>query len=44
MSKVFLDVAGVSLFDHLSPDDLKAEQAEVIPSRLATHITYRIAR
>jgi dihydrofolate reductase len=36
--------AGVSLFDHLAPGDLEAEQVEVIPSRLATHITYRIAR
>lgn len=36
--------AGVSLFDHLAPEDLKAEQVEVIPSRLAAHTTYRIAR
>jgi hypothetical protein len=34
----------VSLFDHLAPEDLKAEQVQTIPSRLATHITYRIAR
>ena len=36
--------AGVSLFDHMAHDDFKAEQAQVIPSRLATHITYRVAR
>jgi dihydrofolate reductase len=29
---------------HIAPGDLKAEQVEVIPSRLATHITYRIPR
>jgi dihydrofolate reductase len=32
------------LIDELSPDDLKVEQVQVIPSRLATHITYRLAR
>jgi len=36
--------AGVSLFDHMAHGDFKAEQAQVIPSRLATHITYRVAR
>jgi hypothetical protein len=25
-------------------DDFKAEQTQVIPSRLATHITYRVDR
>jgi dihydrofolate reductase len=36
--------AGVSLFDHMAHGDFTAEQAQVIPSRLATHITYRVAR
>ena len=36
--------AGVSLFDHMLHDDFKAEQTQVIPSRLATHITYRVDR
>jgi len=36
--------AGVSLFDHMAHDDFKMEQAQVIASRLTTHITYRVAR
>lgn len=36
--------SGVSLFDHLAPGDVKAEQVQAIPSALVTHITYRIAR
>jgi dihydrofolate reductase len=36
--------AGVSLFDHLSPDDLKAEQVQVMPSPFVTHVMYRIKR
>jgi len=36
--------AGVSLFDHMAPGDFEAQQLAVIPSPLATHITYRIAR
>src|SRR5258708_22822447 len=35
---------GVGLFDHMAPGDFTPEQAQVIPSRLATHITYRVAR